>query len=367
MRAAVRRLRRLLVLLPSAGIGGAERHTAALARALAGTGIEVAVAAEPGLLPGLAPLFAPLALEAAPVGWREAEGREANTARQAAAAATLIARLRPDAALLPLPWPSHGPGLQDALADAGLPGLAIVHLAPFEPERLPPPRGLLAWAAVSAPVARRVEAAFALSPGRVAVVPNGVAVPREDPGRRSDLRQARRTALRLPEGAPLLLFAGRLEEKKGADLLPALAEQLHQAAGARLVALGDGPLQLMGEVPDVSDWMLVADALLVPSRLEGCPLVVLEAAVRRCPVIGTAPALEAWGEAARNLFWMIESQSLLTMTAQISVIILGLRATDARIEAAEAHAIQYDIERMLHNYFVLLRASLGGSGVAQAG
>ena len=138
MTVPVRRLRRLLVLLPSAAVGGAERHTATLAHALAEAGVDVTVAAEPALLPGLAPLFRPLALVAAPIGWREEKAMEANAARQSGAAMALIARHAPEAALLPLPWPSHGLGL--------------------------------------APVAGRVEGLFRLALCEVAVVPNGVTV-----------------------------------------------------------------------------------------------------------------------------------------------------------------------------------------------
>ncbi len=384
MTAPVRRLRRLLVLLPSAAIGGAERHTASLALALAEAGVEVTIAAEPALLPGLAPLFRPLALVAAPVGWREAEGMEANAARQAEVAAALIARQAPEAALLPLPWPSHGLGLQRALAEAHLPGLAIAHLAPQEPE--PVPAALLhpalaaplAWAAVSVPVARRVEALFGLAAGQVVVVPNGVAVPVEAPARRAAQRLARREALGLGPAAPLVLFAGRLEEKKGADLLPALAERLEEELGATLVALGagplapllaahpaareGGPLRLPGAVDDVADWLLAADALVLPSRLEGCPLIALEAAARRCPVVATVPALECWGDAARSSAWIIEAQSVLDLTAHISVILRRSTNLSSRIDAAETHAVNYDLQRMRERYFTLLRSLVTMNG-----
>jgi glycosyltransferase involved in cell wall biosynthesis len=378
MTAPVRRLQRLLVLLPSADIGGAERHTATLALAVAEAGVEVTIAAEPALLPGLALLVRPIAPVAAPIGWREAEGPEANAARQAAATRALIAAHAPEAALLPLPWPSHGLGLQHALAEARLPGLAIAHLAPREPEPMPaallrpalaPP---LAWAAVSAPVAGRVEALFGLAPGRVAVVPNGVAPPPEDPARRAAQRLGRRAALGLGPEAPLVLFAGRLEEKKGADLLPALAERLGEELGATLVALGAGPLagmlaahpaarpgsplRLRGAVQDVGDWLLAADALVLPSRLEGCPLIALEAAARRCPVVATAAALECRGEAAKSSAFVVDTQSILDLTAHVSVILRQSTNFAARIDLAETDARQYDAGNMLARYFVLLRA-----------
>ena len=377
MTSLVRRLRRLLMLLPSAATGGAERHAATLARALAGWGVEVVVAAEAALLPDLAPLFHPLALEAAPIGWREAEGMAANAVRQAEAAARLIARHAPQAAILPLPWPSHGLGLQQALGEARLPGLAIAHLAPRAP--VPVPAALLrpaleaplTWAAVSAPVAGRVAAVFGLAPGEVAVVPNGVAVPAEDPARRLAQRRARRARLGLGPDTPMVLFAGRLEETKGADLLPALAERLGQAMGASLVALGagplgpalsahpaaraGGPLHLPGMVDDVADWLLAADALVLPSRLEGCPLIALEAMARRCPVAATAEATECFGEIAGTLAWVAGSQTVLDLTSHVSVILSGSGDVIARVAAAEAWAAGHDVAGMLARYGQLLR------------
>ncbi|MDB5374143.1 MAG: hypothetical protein JWP04_2785, partial [Belnapia sp.] len=58
-----RRLRRLLVLLPSAGttLGGAEAQTATLVQAIAATGVEVTVAAAPALRDGIATLLGPAA------------------------------------------------------------------------------------------------------------------------------------------------------------------------------------------------------------------------------------------------------------------------------------------------------------------
>jgi hypothetical protein len=187
--------------------------------------------------------------------------------------------------------------LQRALAAAGVPVLAVAHLAPVEPEDdgLAAARALrpgpTRWVAVSAPVAERLRACFDLPPGAaaVSVVPNGVHVPPEDPRRRAAARAAKRGIVGLAARAPLFVFAGRLEPNKGADLLPTMAERLHAATGGGGVAvLGSGKLlrawesapaaprpglHLLGHVPDVADWLLAADALLLPSRLEGCPLV----------------------------------------------------------------------------------------------
>lgn len=384
----VRRLRRLLVLLPSAGLGGAEAHTATLVRALAATGVAVTVAAAPGLQEGLARMMGDAAaLRPAPVAWREAEDLAANGARQARAAEALIHELRPDAALVPLPWPSHGLGLQLALARAGIPMLAVAHLAPPQVEPVPDVlRGDLAstataWAAVSAPVAQRLAATFGLPPGSVAVVPNAVAVPPADPARRAARRRDRRAALSLGPDAPLVLFAGRLEEKKGADLLPALAERLRQETGGTLAVLGTGPLQrrlsehpaslgpglgpplrLQGQVTDVADWLLAADVLVLPSRLEGCPLIFLEATALGCPVVATAAALECFGAEAADFACIAEQPTVVALTSHIGVMLTKPRDDRGPAAAALAHQRMYDRDFMLGSYFTLLRACHAAAG-----
>ena len=283
---------------------------------------------------------------------------------------------------MPLPWPDHGLGLQRALARAGVPQLAIAHLAP--PEAAPVPAALrdgladaaVTWAAVSAPVARRLAATFGLPPGGVAVVPNAVAAAPADPARRAARRQDRRAALGLGPDAPLVLFAGRLEEKKGADLLPALAERLRQASGATLVALGEGPLRsrlaghpasqgtgplraplrLPGQVADVADWLLAADVLVLPSRLEGCPLIFLEATALGCPVVATAAALECFGAEAAGFARIADPPTVVALTAHIGVMLTERGGARASVAAAQAHQRLFDQAAMLGRYRSLLRA-----------
>lgn len=369
----------MLVLLPSADLGGAEAHTAWLARSMAASGIDVELAIAAPLRDRFAAVLGPglsAVLHAAPVGWDTAETVEANIARQAGAAADLIAAARPDAAILPLPWPTHGLGSQRALAEARVPALAVAHLAPVEPE----PEGLAAartlrpgptaWVAVSRPVAERLAACFALSPGTVSVVPNGVHVPPEDPHRRASARAAKRDLVGIAGHAPLFVFAGRLEPNKGADLLPAIAERLNAATGGGVAVLGSGKplrgwdgaiaqpgLHLLGHVPDVPDWLLAADALLLPSRLEGCPLVFLEAAARRCPVVAAPAAVEAFGDAAFAMAAVAQEGSAAAIADRALAALAEPAATRRRVEAAFRHAARHDAAAMLRQYAGLLRAA----------
>ena len=80
----MRRLSRVLVLLPGADLGGAEAHTAWLARSFAACGLDVRLAIATPLRDRFAGLLGPrLAAElgAAPVAWDTARPAEVNERR----------------------------------------------------------------------------------------------------------------------------------------------------------------------------------------------------------------------------------------------------------------------------------------------
>ncbi len=111
---------------------------------------------------------------------------------------------------------------------------------------------------------------------------------------------------RRPDGASgfeYVLFAGKLNREKGADLLPTIAAALPR--GVRLVVLGDGalapevdradfagaPIVRRGDVPndEVLGWLAQARALVLPSRWpEPLSRLLLESAALGVPVIALA-------------------------------------------------------------------------------
>ena len=368
------RLRRLLLLLPGVQPGGTERHGMDLAGRLAARGLAVTLAGEAGMLAGLpaAPGVTPLP---APIGWDEAAPVPANIARQAEALPALLAQTAPDAVLLSLPWPNAGLGLQQALAATRLPRLVLFHLAASgeAPPGLSEARGQIGLdasllAAVSAPVAGRVAGFLGCDPGRISLLHNPAPPTlRQD---RASARRAIRQRLGLPDSAPVLLFLGRLEDAKGADLLPAIGDRLNATLAiggegslrgmleARALADPRGLFRVLGRLDDPQMWLAGADALLLPSRLEGAPLVFLEAAAQRCPVIASAAALEALGPAAARMARLVHAPEPAGFAAAAQALLAAPAAARPLLDRAERHARSRTPEAVLTNTLFLLRAAM---------
>lgn len=162
--------------------------------------------------------------------------------------------------------------------------------------------------------AAQLVSLYGASPSRIEIVPPGVDHAFFSPGNKAQARRAL-SARGLPADGPLLLFVGRIQPLKGAEVavrtLPVL-----EAAGigrARLAVVGgpsgpQGPKELerlrslaeeigvadrVAFVPPLRHEMLstyyrAADCCVVPSRSESFGLVALEAAACGTPVVASA-------------------------------------------------------------------------------
>jgi glycosyltransferase involved in cell wall biosynthesis len=130
-------------------------------------------------------------------------------------------------------------------------------------------------------------------PANAVPVPNGVDTVRFHPANPRE-RAAARERLGLEEARPVVLFVGRLVEKKGVDLVLAASRQLPEA---QFLLVGDGPLaatipkqpHLVWRPSISADSMHecyhAADCFLLPSHGEGLPLAVQEAAACGLPIV----------------------------------------------------------------------------------
>ena len=147
--------------------------------------------------------------------------------------------------------------------------------------------------------------ALGVKPEKVHLISNGVDTNRFTLRDRAQCR--RRLGLSL-EGR-LIVFIGGVEPVKGPDVLMRAFTELQSSVSGktvRLVVVGDGPMRselarqmsapiaaglvrFVGSRPheEVAIWLGAADVVCVPSRLEGCPNVVLEALASGRPVVGS--------------------------------------------------------------------------------
>lgn len=152
--------------------------------------------------------------------------------------------------------------------------------------------------AVSASEAATIARSGVVEAARVRVVENGI-----DPAPFTDARPIARAELGVPDGVPLAAVVGLLNVAKGQDLaLHALArpglERVH------LLVAGHGEMQgglealavelgvaarvrFLGYRTDVARLLAASDFVLLPSRWEGMPYIVLEAMASARPVVAT--------------------------------------------------------------------------------
>jgi glycosyltransferase involved in cell wall biosynthesis len=143
-----------------------------------------------------------------------------------------------------------------------------------------------------------------IPPDKVVVIPNSVDVGHFSPGEssRGEIDSGLESAQR-----PVILFVGRLVYEKGLDVLLKAFRLLSEGCGEmplQLHLVGDGPLRselqhmadglgiaddvcFAGNKDNVRDYMRRAQVFVLPSRSEGMPLALLEAAACGLPLIAT--------------------------------------------------------------------------------
>jgi glycosyltransferase involved in cell wall biosynthesis len=137
---------------------------------------------------------------------------------------------------------------------------------------------------------------------KVTVIPNGLQF---DHVPSSFDISAKRKALGIPVGSPVIGTVTRLEPQKANEvLLRAVARVVTRVPNLVTLIAGDGPqrkelqdlamhLGLAGRVSflgwrdDAVELLGVLDIFCMSSRWEGCPMVLLEAMAMRCPVVAT--------------------------------------------------------------------------------
>jgi len=148
---------------------------------------------------------------------------------------------------------------------------------------------------VSDQVARQLSQSIPAAEDKIEVIPNGI-----DPQPIAPIDKA---ALGLDPSRQLVVFVGRLTEQKGLDkLFPQLPHVFAKFPNVDLALVGDGDqreslqelaedlgiqsrIHFLGWRADAQSIIATAELLVLPSRWEGMPNVVLEAMAQGKPVV----------------------------------------------------------------------------------
>lgn len=208
--------------------------------------------------------------------------------------ARILRHIKPDVIELHAGSPGEL-ALAAAVAQRVAPAIVVEHLPTFFPLETRRARLLArwakrrasAWVSVSGYGARHLEARWAMPEHTLRVVPNGVAEPAD-----TEPEPALKEAV---SGRRFVMALGAPQERKGYDVFVALAREMDAEIpdldwhwiGAPSTGR-DGTVTLWPWQPGAGWLLRRAEALLVPSRAEGCPLVVLEAFACGTPVLAGA-------------------------------------------------------------------------------
>jgi glycosyltransferase involved in cell wall biosynthesis len=191
-------------------------------------------------------------------------------------------------------------------------------------------------------------------------IANGIDTELFHPARPGE-RRAARVRLGLPGDRAVVLFAGRLVEKKG---IPLVAEASRRMPSTHFLVVGDGPLagvlaaaggnvtrRRFVEASEMPGCYQAADCLLLPSHGEGLPLVVQEAMACGLPVIvsedeGYAEPLIRAGVAAGA------SRTPEALVARLVEVLAGARSLGGR--AREHAETEWSAAMMAARYLALL-------------
>ena len=299
---------RLLLVESGRAVGGTERVVWELATRLPKARFDVRVWLSPD--PGVDELAAALAQAGLGVD-RVAEVDRRFDLGGMASTWSKLRRLRPGLLHVHHVWPAADRYLSLIARAAGVPHLVVTEHITGEAHsrgQRALKRGELRHAdavtAVTGAIVDTLMRDYGIERSRVAVIPNGADPP--DPDREEPQARKWRERFLATPVKPLWVVAGRLEEQKGHDVLfAALSRIVKGGLDFTLAVAGDGSrrswlesqalslglaprVQFVGQLDEVGGLLSAADAVLLPSRWEGLPLVLLEAMARGRPIVASA-------------------------------------------------------------------------------
>lgn len=205
-------------------------------------------------------------------------------------------------------------------------------------------------------------------PSRLSVISCGVDTSMFMPLRKMDIR----SQLEIGRDEKVILFVGHLDHNKGIDILSECARRMPDV---RFLLVGAGPARTdtencrcIGTCPnyEIPIWTNAADILVLPSRSEGTPVVLLEALSCGIPVVasrvGGIPDLVQDGETG----YLVKSENVDMFEAKLQELLANPEKRKQMGQNGRQHVIEnYDnrkiAERIKHVYEKVLNMSTGTS------
>ncbi len=210
---------------------------------------------------------------------------------------------------------------------------------------------------------RQQLAGLGVPNGILHVLPNGVDVERYAPGP-SDWKQ------RVAGAAQLFLYMGRVDAEKNVDVLLRAFNDVAPPAAVRLAVVGNGTerrrlqrqfrhpqVLFTGHIADAEERIAIlrsADAFILPSKVEGLSLAMLEAMA--CGVAVVATDVGGDGEALRGAGIVVDPVSLeeqleLAIRMLVEMPWLSRPLGDcARARAVEHFSLERNVDRLIDLY-----------------
>jgi alpha-1,6-mannosyltransferase len=219
---------------------------------------------------------------------------------------------------------------------------------------------------------RRFDAVYAMSENggaarlrslgvpEVDIVPLGVELGQFSPDKRN---QRLRRSLGLADSQPLLIYVGRLDAEKRAQIVVDAFRKLPQSLGAMLLLLGDGPLrpQLSGleaerifapgycrDRSDLAAWLASADIYVSAMADETFGISIIEAQASGLPVVGVAAgAMVDRVPCGLGLVGKVDDAEV--MATNVLAVLAGDRREIG--QRARDHALQFSWDQSMERLF----------------
>ncbi len=218
----------------------------------------------------------------------------------------------------------------------------------------------------SAAIGRELTALYRVPPSRIRLIYNGV---EPEPAPTPEEREAARRSLGIGDGTLALAFMGQDTHRKGFDVATGALRLLAQR-GLRVVLLNignaepsSGPVVSFGVVdaPTKRRILAASDVFLLPTRYEGLPAVVQEAAVLHLPVATTRAANVEWGTPGKD-FVLIDPNTPEAAADALQPVLESAAARRAVAEGGYRELGSRRYDQQTREYLDLFRQLLDGRG-----